>query len=151
MAFNPFGIGFMIPSAEEIAVAIVDEERLRRSEEELRKSEEELRKSGKIMKTKVAKDIREQNFISLKCPESINPERPPIYPHITAQQEAEMLERGELLLDIMHRIEDSEIIKLHTHWADKNREEAQHPWYVARQKEWDERVAQGDVRVNANL
>ncbi|BDB64421.1 hypothetical protein T36_0873 [Helicobacter cinaedi] len=43
MAFNPFGIGFMIPSAEEIAVAIVDEERLRRSEEELRKSEEELR------------------------------------------------------------------------------------------------------------
>ena len=109
MAFNPFGLGFMIPSAEEIAVAIVDEERLRRSEEELRRSEEELTRS---------RDVRAWR---------------------------------ELLLDIMHRIEDYEIIKLHTHWADKNREEAQHPWYIARQKEWDERVAQGDVRVNAKL
>lgn len=32
MAFNPFGLGFMIPSAEENAQAIVAEEEFRRSE-----------------------------------------------------------------------------------------------------------------------
>lgn len=132
MAFNPFGLGFMIPSAEEIAAAIVSEEELRRSEEELRRSEEELRRSEEELRNTLEKrkecvmEAMKNDgytlFLALKSDGG-----KPIYSHISAQQEAEILRNGEAKLCILfeHHKPIWEVLC----WSDENREEAQNPLY----------------------
>lgn len=121
MAFNPFGLGFMIPSAEEIAMAIVSEEELRRSEEELRASMEK-RKQCVI---EAMNNDGYRLFLTLKDEGS-----KPIYPHISTQQEAEFLQRGEAKLCIL--FENHQPIWEVLRWSDESREEAKNPSYKRR-------------------
>lgn len=142
MAFNPFGLGFMIPSAEEIAVAIVDEERLRRSEEELRNTCLKIKRS-------LSEEIRTTGNSMLTRAKMVDPQKPKIYPDISAEQEADMLLSGELLLDILHdKDRNNDVVALYVYWADETREEAKHPWYIERKELWAREIAKENMSVD---
>lgn len=122
------------PSADEIAESIVRKEELRRSEEKLAEGNREIKK-------KVIGWLRSGELNGfLRRPKAIDPERTPIYPHITKEQEADMLESGELKLVISYEkpSEDMNPPTFTAFWADETREEAQHPLYLERKKYFDD-------------
>ena len=142
------------PIADEIAESIVRKEELRRSEEELRRSEEKLAEGNRDYKRKTIGWLRDGTTDGLlRRLRAIDPERPPIYPHISAEKEADMLESGELKLGLLYapmkngkfidNTKDSQKLLSELIWADETREEAQHPWYIERRKDTEELIAEG--------
>lgn len=118
-------------------------------EERLRRSEEELRKSGLKVKQKLSEEIRTTGNSMLTRAKMVDPQKPKIYPDISAEQEADMLLSGELLLDILHdKDRDNDVVALYVYWADETREEAKHPWYIERKELWAREIAKENKWVN---
>ncbi|STP08978.1 Uncharacterised protein [Helicobacter cinaedi] len=121
-------------------------------EEVLRRSEKELRNSNMKVKRELIKQIREEGYSMLTRPRHIDPKRTKIYPHITAQQEADMLERGELLLKILYNDNNNGMVEaLYVYWANETRKEAKHPWYIERQEAWKKTIAQDGMSLSDEI
>lgn len=124
---------------------IVEEERLRRSEEELRRSDIEFKK-------RIVKQVREDDFSLLRRSAAIDSARTRIYPHITTEEEAKLIERGELLIEILYdKADNYKHLGFYAYWADETREEAQHSWYIERKQNWEKEKNKDERRVYRTL
>ena len=130
MLWQLMNINDKIPTAEEVAKAIVDEEVKRREDEKAY-----WEAWDKACKEKVIERLRnhEEGVRFLYT----------AYPDITQDEQADLIERGEWKIVAPVK----ELTGLTAMWADNTREEAQNPRYQEILRLQTELVAKGDYRI----
>ncbi len=120
-----------IPTAESIAKAILDEQEMRKVEEEAYWSAWDI-----AYKQGALSDLRGNKANMLTW------QKTPIYPHITPEKQADLIESGELKIIVLRAANIATAL-----WADENREEAQNPAYQELLKAVSQDMKKGDYRI----